>query len=132
MPFTSLATVLLQRLPIGFGHATRTFHIAETLVAQGHSLTITTLAPSFIFFPFSVRTSPTLDPGVYQADAFKINVEKTLDQLSLFLSHPLRDSWILSESEYLIKEGFDLVYLDAPFLPALAAKVHTICVEFTL
>ncbi len=98
-----------------------------TLLSRQHQVVINTLAPKFIFqdelLDCDYRHSPLLDPGLIHKDAFTINVEQSLKQISEFLKEKNQKDVIQAEIEWLQSERIECVCLDAPFLPALAGKV---------
>ncbi|KAJ3172764.1 hypothetical protein HDU87_007852 [Geranomyces variabilis] len=112
----------------GFGHATRAHVTIRRLLSLGHHVTITSSVPSFIFRDLLSRHSNTcelrevgtLDPGVVQRDAVTVDVEVTMERLSAFLDG--MDTVARKEVEWLKSQSFDVVCLDAPFLPARVAK----------
>jgi vacuolar-type H+-ATPase subunit D/Vma8 len=64
------------------------------------------------------------DSQVKQSDPFTIDAFETLQDLIKLIDS--KDSWIEKESAWISSQKIDLVYLDAPFLPAVAAKVANV------
>lgn len=70
----------------------------------------------------SLRSARLLDRGIIQADPFTIHVQDSFKNLSEFLSSPLLAKDIQDEAKWLLSNSVQIVYLDAPFGPILAAK----------
>ncbi|KAJ3208743.1 hypothetical protein HK099_008652 [Clydaea vesicula] len=111
----------------GFGHSTRAYAAIKCLLKKGHSVTISTIAPSFIFqdllrhFPDTCTLRPaSLDPGVVQSDAVTVDKAETLKELRAFmLSIKELET---AETEYILNLKPDIICLDASFLPAKIAQ----------
>ncbi|KAI8919585.1 hypothetical protein BC831DRAFT_481294 [Entophlyctis helioformis] len=114
----------------GLGHATRTYPVMRELLEQGHKVTIVSNAPPFVFADLVadfgcerclVRSSPAIDPSVVQSDAITIDVGRTFAGLATFLA--TSEETAANECVWLQSQAADLVYLDAPPLPARVAKL---------
>ncbi|KAI9226558.1 MAG: hypothetical protein DHS80DRAFT_18562 [Piptocephalis tieghemiana] len=113
----------------GFGHATRASALASALLEHGHILHIITQAPHFLFpSPSETCTyrEDIVDPGVVQPLPYVIDADATFARLANFLRPDHVQEWLDREIALLRSCPPAALLLDAPFLPALAAKALSI------
>ncbi|KAI8836782.1 hypothetical protein BJ741DRAFT_605171 [Chytriomyces cf. hyalinus JEL632] len=114
----------------GFGHSTRAIVTVSALAESGHSVTVVTVSPPGLFadiqmrFPDKIalrRDSRALDPGIAQKDAVTVDLGKSVADMWAFLVtwEQVRDE----EIEWIRASNVDCVVLDAPFVPAVAARI---------
>ncbi|KAJ3224948.1 hypothetical protein HDU81_008241 [Chytriomyces hyalinus] len=114
----------------GFGHSTRAIVTVSALADSGHSVTVVTVSPPGLFadiqmrFPDNIalrRDSRALDPGIAQKDAVTVDLGKSVADMWAFLVtwEQVRDE----EAEWIRASNIDCVVLDAPFVPAVAARI---------
>ncbi|KAH8928421.1 hypothetical protein BT69DRAFT_1257396 [Atractiella rhizophila] len=112
----------------GFGHATRVAALTSSLLLCGHSVTIVTSAPRFIFASVIERGAQyrlaQVDPMVYQPTAYTMDRRRTVDALKEFLEG--REETLEREKTWLLKEGVDCVLSDAVFAGCAAANLASI------
>ncbi|KAI9326836.1 hypothetical protein BDR26DRAFT_1013063 [Obelidium mucronatum] len=112
----------------GLGHATRAIVSVEELVRRGHYVTVVA-ANGQLFSPLVAKYAgqvqlridhDVIDPGVAQKDAVSVDIDKSILQMFEFLkTHKQR---VESEIEWLKNREVDVILLDAPPIPAAAAK----------
>ncbi|TPX43610.1 hypothetical protein SeLEV6574_g04951 [Synchytrium endobioticum] len=113
----------------GFGHATRVIPIVAELIKRNEfgTIIIITSAPPFLFDTLvstghAVLRRVNIDVGVIQTDAVSVDRQKTVRALNEFISNGSYDELILNEVQWLQTMQIGMVLMDAPFLPAVAAK----------
>ncbi|KAJ3122484.1 hypothetical protein HK100_011980 [Physocladia obscura] len=116
----------------GLGHATRAVVTVQRLAEHGHHVTVVA-ANTQLFVPLVALTpdvitirelappAAALDPTVSQKDAVSVDVSKSLKDMAAFLvgwEDKVEEelTWLRSQN------NIDCVLLDAPFIPAVAAK----------
>ncbi|TPX33869.1 hypothetical protein SmJEL517_g03358 [Synchytrium microbalum] len=104
--------------------------IIDALIHRGFIIHIVTNAPAFLFdsalkWTHQCHLRPLIvDVGVIQSDAITLDRTKTMDALEGFMKTD--SEWICTETQWLQQNDISMILLDAPFLPALAAKAINI------
>ncbi|MCX6641642.1 MAG: hypothetical protein NTW14_14350 [bacterium] len=109
----------------GYGHASRSYEIAQTLVEQNAELKVYFIssAPDSFFagqeHPRIIRRAARLDAGIRQIDSLQMDLLGTLTDLDHLATES--ESLISREAEALRKAAVSLVLVDLPFLAFEAA-----------
>ncbi|RVD82064.1 uncharacterized protein DFL_009907 [Arthrobotrys flagrans] len=110
----------------GYGHATRAIQLCHSFLRayDGIQITVVSQASSHIFLPLlnasdRVNLRPVnIDSAVIQPTPYSLDVDKTVRNL-LDLS---KDDVVKQEEDWLKGHDVDLVLVDAPFAPCIAAS----------
>lgn len=114
----------------GFGHATRSARIAESLLEADPfiHITVITTAPGHLF-PVSDRLIIRfhgVDSAVIQPQPYSIDASATFADLKRFLRHVDTAEWQATAAELLHKDKCQLILADAPCPFAWASHAHGI------
>lgn len=108
----------------GYGHAVRSALVVRELMALGCSLWLKTLCPPFLFQdggPGRARViKEGFDVGLVQVDNLRFDLEKTYEAIKILLDEA--EERIEAERAFLLRNRFDGVICDIPFLPLAAAR----------
>lgn len=109
----------------GYGHASRSYEIAKTLVARGSNITVDFISwvPDAFFagetHPRIRRWKRRLDVGIHQVDSLTMDIKKTLQDLEELAQRS--DQIIDQEVDFLGRNRIYLVLCDMPHLAFEAA-----------
>ncbi|KAF3925874.1 hypothetical protein ABW20_dc0104220 [Dactylellina cionopaga] len=110
----------------GYGHATRAIQLCHSFLRayDGLRITVVSQASSQIFLPLlnsceRVDLRPAhIDSAVVQPTPYLLNVNHTISNLL----HLDQDEIVARETDWLKTHAVDLVLVDAPYIPCIAAS----------